>query len=293
MLTPRRAAILNRLPLEDWTATESAARHRLCLLVGVATGLLWLDNLTEHYRGSFKLKAMWVPAVIGPFAAVCGIMAGLSTRSFWRRAFLIFSLTQGVLGLVGFWFHQRGILRRPGQGWRMYVFNAWYGPPMLAPLQYFGFSLLGLLGTLPYRWLAPLLRVLSLGRLLRLFVAVNTPPLWVEISYLHWRGSFQNRWQWLPVLMIPLACATNAAAAISPGRLTRRCHLLMTWLMLAGGALGTALHLVGMGRQYQGYSRKTVLFSWLSGPPVLAPLQVIVLGLVNLIGEWANASHKR
>ncbi len=45
--------------VQRWQPKEAAARRALRLLVGVFTGLLWIDNLTEHYRGAFRFKAMW------------------------------------------------------------------------------------------------------------------------------------------------------------------------------------------------------------------------------------------
>jgi hypothetical protein len=271
-----------------WTADEAAIRRRLRLLVGVFTGLLWVDNLTEHYRGAFKVRVMWVPIIFNPVAAVAGVAAALSPRARWRRAFLALSAVQALVALVGFASHQRGIMRRVGSGWRTYVFHAWYGPPVFAPLQYLGFSLLGLLATLPHHTVAPLLRVLSLPRLLRLFVAVNVPPLWGEIAYLHWRGSFQDPAQWLPVATIPAAGIASVAATVSDGPMARRAHCGFAWWILVLGVLGTGFHLVGLGRRYGGYSPKALFFNWLSGPPVPAPLQLIGLGLAALIGERAR-----
>lgn len=268
-----------------WTPEEEAARSRLRLIVGMFTGLLWVDNLTEHYRGAFQLRPMWVPVLLNPVVAVAGLASARSPHALWRRAFLVLSVTQIVVALVGFGYHQRGILRRVGTGWRMYVFHAWYGPPIFAPLQYLGFGVLGLLATLPQRTLDPLLGVLSLPRLLRLFVAVNAPPLWGEIAYLHWRGSFQDPFQWLPVVSIPAVGAASTVAAVTDGEAARRAYLMLAWWTMILGVLGTGFHLIGLSRRYGGYSPKALLFNWLSGPPVPAPLQLIGLGLIALAGE--------
>jgi hypothetical protein len=270
---------------DDWTTEEVTVRRQLRLLVGVFTGLLWVDNVSEHYRGNFKVKAMWVPVLVNPAVAVVGVASAFSSRAHWRRTFLVLSAAQTAIALIGFGYHQRGILRRVGSGWRMYIFHAWYGPPAFAPLQYLGFSVLGLLATLPHRALAPLLSSASLPRLLRLFVAVNVPPLWAEITYLHWRGSFQDPFQWLPVGTLPAVGVASAAAAATDGEIVRRAHLGLAWWTMALGVLGISFHLIGLGRRHSGYRRKALLFNWLSGPPVPAPLQLIGLGLVALAGD--------
>lgn len=52
-----------------------------------------------------------------------------------------------------------------------------------------------------------LLRRLRLAQLVRLGVAAAIPPLWLEIAVLHFRGSFQSRFMWAPVLALPLVFA--------------------------------------------------------------------------------------
>lgn len=261
-------------------ATDERLRRKLRLLIGIFTALLWTDNLSEHYRGAFRVRAMWIPIVLTPAAAGAALLSVLSARPTIRHLFSVLSFAQGTVALVGFALHQQRILRRPGQGWRMYVFNAWYGPPALAPLQYLGFALLGLVASLPSSLLGPLLKFLPLARLLPLYVAVNIPPLWMEIAYLHWRASFQDRLQWLPLAALPAVAAASAASALSDGQRAASAHRAGATSLIVLGFLGTVFHLVGLGRRYRGYSRKALLFNWLSGPPVPAPLQVVGLGLI-------------
>ena len=44
----------------------------------------------------------------------------------------------------------------------------------------------------------------GLARLLRLGVTLAIPPLWYEITLLHYRGAFQNRFMSVPVLSLPV-----------------------------------------------------------------------------------------
>ncbi len=272
-----------------WTVEEDAVRRRLRLLVGVFTGLIWIDNLTEHYRGDFRRRLMWVPVVANPAVAGIAVASAVSRRPWWRRLFLAASAGQVAVSLVGVVEHQRGIKRQPGRGWQSYLYNAWYGPPVAAPLQYLGFGILGLISTLPRRGLAPLLQVLSLRRILRVYTAVNVPPLWGEIAYLHARGAFQDPFQWLPVVALPAAGAASAVAAASDTPAAATAHRVAARTVFGLGVAGTGFHMVGLARRYHGLDRRSLLFNWLSGPPVPAPLQLIGLALAALAGEGTRS----
>ncbi|MBA3778105.1 MAG: hypothetical protein H0X16_02145 [Chloroflexi bacterium] len=264
---------------------DRPVRQRLLGLVGVFTALLWIDNLSEHYRGGFRDRLMWIPIVVAPVAAVTSLAASRSERRSIGWAAAVAAALQGGVALVGVARHHRGITARVGHGPRMYVFHAWFGPPIFAPLQYLGFAGLGLLGGLPRRVLEPLTNVLPLERLLPLYVAVSIPPLWGEIAYLHWRGSFQNRAQFVPLFWLPLVGGAALAAAIAPGRIGRRAYRLLPTSLGSLGATGIALYAYGVHRRYGGWDRKVALFNWLSGPPVPAPLQIVGLGLIARTGR--------
>lgn len=275
--SPRRSAA--------WTLDEQGARHRLRLIVGAFTALVWIDNVTEHYRGDFRRRLMWVPVIANPLVTVVAIASAWSPRGLWRRLFLVASTVQVVVAVVGFVEHHRGIMRRPGSGIRSYIYNSWYGPPLFAPLQYLGFGVLGLIATLPYKAVAPLLRHLSLRRVLRIFTAMNVPPLWAEITYFHARGTYQDSFQWLPVVALPAAGAASAVAGARDTAATSRAHQTASRSLIGLGAVGTAFHIIGLARRYHGLDRRSRLFNWLSGPPVPAPLQLIGLGLAALAAE--------
>src|SRR5687767_8138227 len=57
-------------------------------------------------------------------------------------------------------------------------------------------------------------RRVGLARLLRLLTAVSIPPLWAEIALLHYRGSFQSRFMWIPVLGLPVILAGHIASLL-------------------------------------------------------------------------------
>ena len=85
----------------------------------------------EHYRASFGNKMMWSPIVVTPPVVVAGVAGVFSRR--WAKTWL--PLSAGVYtlnGLVGEYYHARGVGRRPG-GWALASYNVPMGPPIMAP----------------------------------------------------------------------------------------------------------------------------------------------------------------
>jgi hypothetical protein len=274
--------------LDGWAPPMRRLRTQLAVITATSTALLWVDNLSEHYRGGFQRKLMYVPILANPVVAAAGALTAVTGGRLGGRLFGLLSAAQTAIAVVGFVEHQRGILKKPGDNQpRQLLFNAWYGPPVAAPLQYLGLGLMGLMSTVPQSAAAPVLARIPVDRFMRAFTALNLPPLWAEIGYLHARGSFQNPAQWLPVVTLPLAGAASALAATSDSRTARTsAQVASGWTALLGAA-GTGFHLYGLHRRYGGYQRGSFLFNWLNGPPAPAPLQMIGLGLAGLAAERA------
>ncbi len=57
------------------------------------------------------------------------------------------SALAGADAAVGFYYHARGVLRRPGGSKRL-LYNIMYGPPIFAPLLFGAAGMLGLLASL-------------------------------------------------------------------------------------------------------------------------------------------------
>jgi hypothetical protein len=275
----------------EWPATMRRLRTQIAVIATASTALLWVDNLSEHYRGGFRRKLMYVPIVVNPAVTAAGAVAAATGGRRGGKLFGLLSGAQTGVALVGFVEHQRAILNKPGSNEpRQALFNAWYGPPVAAPLQYLGLGLMGVMATVPHAAAAPVLRHVPVNRLMRAFTALNIPPLWGEIGYLHARGAFQNPAQWLPVVTLPVAAATSALAATSDSPTARSAAQAASGWTAALGAVGTGFHLYGLHRRYGGYRRGSFLFNWLNGPPAPAPLQMIGLGLAGLAAEKAVRS---
>lgn len=85
----------------------------------------------EHYKASFGNKWMWSPILVTPPVVVAGIAGVFSKR--WAKSWL--PITAAVYagdGLLGQYFHARGVSRKPG-GWRNASYNVPMGPPIAAP----------------------------------------------------------------------------------------------------------------------------------------------------------------
>ena len=135
----------------------------------------------------------------------------------------------------------------------------------------------------------PILERMGLPRVLRLGVAGALPPLWSEIALLHYRGSFQSRAMWVPVISLPLAFFGGIASTLVPDeRRSRAIFHPFACLMSAVGAIGTLFHLRGVARQMGGF------YNWkynvVTGPPLPAPPQVMLLGLLGVAAS--GQQHK-
>lgn len=85
----------------------------------------------EHYKASFGDKWMWTPVLLTPPVVVAGIGGAFSRR--WAKTVLpVASALFAANGLLGEYFHARGVARKPG-GWRLASYNVPMGPPIAAP----------------------------------------------------------------------------------------------------------------------------------------------------------------
>ncbi len=97
----------------------------------------------EHYRASFGNKMMWSPIIVTPPVMVAGIGGVFSRR--WAKTYLpITALIYTANGLIGEYYHVRGVARKPG-GFSQASYNLPTGPPIMAPGL---MTIVGMLGVL-------------------------------------------------------------------------------------------------------------------------------------------------
>lgn len=124
---------------------EGRFQRSLSLLTAATSVISGLEVAYEHYRGSYSRRVMYTPVVLSGVLAVAGLAAFFSRRaaSTVLRAASFVTLVDAS---VGFYFHVRGIARKPG-GWRLPMTNMIIGPPIFAPLLFGTSAYLGLIAS--------------------------------------------------------------------------------------------------------------------------------------------------
>ncbi len=110
---------------------EGCFQRTLCFVVSVTSVASGLEVGYEHYKGSYSNPVMYTPVALSGAlagAGLLGVFSRLAARTVLRWVSIV-TLTDGV---VGFFFHVRGVARKPG-GWSLPVANIVMGPPIFAP----------------------------------------------------------------------------------------------------------------------------------------------------------------
>ncbi|WJH33679.1 hypothetical protein N6H14_27280 [Paenibacillus sp. CC-CFT747] len=112
------------------------------LFVSLAFLLIGIQVTLYHYRQNFHHKAMWLPVLASPVFFVAGIILTWYNASWLHTLFLVLMYVGAVAGLIGVYFHFRGVGLRVG-GWAMR--NFMIGPPVILPMVFTAVSVLGLI----------------------------------------------------------------------------------------------------------------------------------------------------
>lgn len=153
-LPRRRAAWRDLVPRgishEGITLEQHVREGRFQKVLAIATAVSGLLNgaeaLYSHYKNNFRYRVQWVPIALSPVLAIAGFGA-VGSKRIAHTLLPLASLAAVINGGLGFYFHARGILRRPG-ALKTPVYNVLYGPPIFAPLLYAATGFLGLLSSL-------------------------------------------------------------------------------------------------------------------------------------------------
>lgn len=291
---------------------EGRFQRSLSLIAGFSSLLSGLEVAYEHYRGSYSRRIMYSPVIVSPALLVAGVWGAFSRRAA-RTILPITSLVTIIDGVVGFYFHVRGIARKPG-GWRIPVFNVIMGPPVFAPLLFAVSGVLGLIASLLRRegdpahtilpfaprphpaWLGWLPRSISRegivieqdvreGRFQRAMAAATAVAALfsgIEALYSHYRNRFSYRVEWTPIVLTPIIMIAGIGAVWS--RTIARTLLPLSSLaaMVAGG-IGFYYHLRGVLNRPGGL--KLPLYNIIYGPPIFAPLLFAATGFLGLLAS--------
>jgi hypothetical protein len=153
-ITPgRRGGFFGRLfgTRARWQTELREGRFQKHLAVATILSAFFsgFEALYSHYKNNFRYKAQWSPIIIAPLLMLAAAASIVSRRAA-RTALPAVSALAILDGGVGFYYHARGVLRRPG-GLKKPLYNVLYGPPIFAPLLFAACGVLGLLACLMRR----------------------------------------------------------------------------------------------------------------------------------------------
>jgi hypothetical protein len=295
---------------------EGHFQRSLALLTAGTSVVSGLEVAYEHYRGSYSRRVMYTPVILSGVLGATGV-AGFFSR---RAARVLLRLSSAVTladAAIGFYFHVRGIARKPG-GWRLPMTNMIMGPPIFAPLLFGTSAYLGLIASFLQRedanqltdgnsggsrgWIAQILppaaereliteeQDIREGRFQRqvaIVAGISALLSGFEAYYSHYKNNFRYKAQWSPVIIAPLLAA---AAFLSAGNRKIATTALPALSTVAAGdaAIGFFYHARGVLRRPGG--RKHLLYNIMYGPPIFAPL---LFGAAGMLGMLASLLRRK
>lgn len=288
--TPGLPALAPR-PAKEGAVLRAA--RRLNRAAGTLAFSVLADSAVEHYRGSFDNKAMYAPLAASALSLAASAHGNADQRGkahVGRDA--IYALAVGV-GLVGTGFHIYNVGKREGGfSW----LNLFYAAPIGAPA---ALSLSGLLGVAAERvrdnrpGAAPRVLGLPAGRAMAAVTGAGIAGTVGEAGLLHFRGSYQDPFMFLPVTVPPVASVLMGTAALLPNPPRGFRRLTRWWLRLTAlvGFAGVGFHIYGVGRAMGGWRNWSQ--NVLNGPPIPAPpsftgLAFAALAALDLLEDQAN-----
>lgn len=293
---------------------EGRFQRSLALLTAITSIVSGLEVAYEHYRGSYSRRVMYTPVVLSVLLATAAI-AGFFSRRAARTVLRLVSFVTLVDAAIGFYFHVRGIKRKPG-GWRLPMTNMIMGPPIFAPLLFGTSAYLGLIAsylqreestapastsgkdTFMMRLLPPgtgrhLLSAeqdMREGRVQRQVVVVTGISALLsgfEAYYSHYKNNFRYWVQWTPIAIAPLLAGV-AFGSVKSTKLATTALPAVSILAGADAAVGFFYHARGVLRRPGGSKR--LLYNIMYGPPIFAPL---LFGAAGMLGVLASLLRRR
>lgn len=317
----RRSSLLSS-PVRDARAIRHLIREghfqrSLSLLTAATSVISGLEVAYEHYRGSYSRRVMYTPVILSGVLAVTGV-AGFFSRRAASTALRAASFVTLVDAGVGFYFHIRGIARKPG-GWRLPMTNMIMGPPIFAPLLFGTSAYLGLIASYLQRedakwfeqrahqsrggWLVRLLpsrtgrdlisrrqdiREGKFQRQVAIVTAISALLSGFEAYYSHYKNNFRYAVQWTPIVIAPLL-AGAAFGSVKSRRLATTALPTISLVAGADAAVGFYYHARGVLRRPGG--TKHLLYNIMYGPPIFAPLLFGAAGMLGILASLLRRRH--
>jgi hypothetical protein len=293
---------------------EGRFQRSLALLTAATSVISGLEVAYEHYRGSYSRRVMYTPVILSLLLAVAGVAAFFSRRAARSVLRLVSAVTIIDAG-IGFYFHVRGIKRKPG-GWRLPMTNIMMGPPIFAPLLFGTSAYLGLIASYLQRedssgvasesgkdhFLARLLpssqgrellsaeqdmREGKFQRQVAIVTGISALLSGFEAYYSHYKNNFRYWMQWSPVVIAPVLAGV-AFGSVKSRRLATTALPAVSVIAGADAAVGFFYHARGVLRRPGG--SKHLLYNIMYGPPIFAPL---LFGAAGMLGVLASLLRRR
>ena len=125
---------------------EGRFQRQVAMVTGISALLSGFEAYYSHYKNNFRYWVQWTPVVLAPVLAGTAFTS-IKSRRVATIALPAVSALAGADAAVGFYYHARGVLRRPGGSKRL-LYNIMYGPPIFAPLLFGAAGMLGVLASL-------------------------------------------------------------------------------------------------------------------------------------------------
>jgi hypothetical protein len=294
----------------DTDIREGRFQRSLSLLAAASSVLSGLEVAYEHYRGSYSNRIMYTPVILSAALTGVGVAAFFS-----EGAVKTMRWTAGITladSVIGFYFHVRGIHRKPG-GWRAPIANIVMGPPIFAPLLFGTAAYLAFIASYLRRegakettldvvphgahrksWMNVFRRRhkriswrqdIREGRFQRhvaFATALSAIFSGIEALYSHYKATFWHWSQWTPIIVSPLLAASGFGA-MGSRRIAHTALPATSALAALDGSLGFYYHCRGVLRRPGG--RKHLLYNIMYGPPVFAPLLLGAAGMLGLLAS--------
>jgi hypothetical protein len=128
---------------------EGRFQKHLAFVTVISAFFSGFEALYSHYKNNFRYLVQWTPILVAPSLMAAGALSLRNRRAghTWLPALSAVAIINGG---IGFFYHARGVLRRPA-GLKKPVYNVIYGPPIFAPLLFAASGFLGLLASLMRR----------------------------------------------------------------------------------------------------------------------------------------------
>ncbi|HEX5481358.1 MAG TPA: hypothetical protein VFZ08_01875 [Terriglobia bacterium] len=301
----------------DLDIREGRFQRWLSLIAGLASALSGLEVAYEHYRGSYSRRVMYTPVILSGALVVGGVSGFFSRRAARTVLPAISVLTLGD-SAVGFYFHVRGIKRKPG-GWRLPIVNMVMGPPVFAPLLFGVSAYLGFLASflrraddgeglgLPrpahaHHWAKLItdehesidwMQDVREGRFQKQMAIATTISAFFsgfEAAYSHYKNNFRYKAQWTPVIVAPMLMAAGAGA-VKSSRVAQTWLPALSAVAIADGAVGFGYHARGVLRRPGGL--KKPVYNIIYGPPIFAPLLFAASGFLGLLASLLRREKRK